>query len=148
VVAPTPRPTANPSGRSSTGSWLALLILLGAGGWAGWHGWLAWQDCQRDLTADADQRVEALAERLSALRTDQRVQAQRLQQAEATNRVLREELLGACSADGIQGFLPSREMCTDNAAMIAAAGWHRLRSDGPSSLGAGAVPNLRLPVVA
>ena len=87
-------PTAHPPGRSSIGYWLALLILLGAGGWAGWHGWLAWQDRQRDRTAHADQRVEALADRLSALRTDQRVQAQRLQQAEATNRVLRDELLG------------------------------------------------------
>ena len=35
-------------------------------------------------------------------------------------------------------------MCTDNAAMIAAAGWHRLRLDGPTSLDAGAVPNLKL----
>ena len=39
---------------------------------------------------------------------------------------------------------PSRAMCTDNAAMIAAAGWHRLRSDGPTPLDAGALPNLRL----
>ncbi len=65
----------------------------------------------------------------------------------AANSLLREELLGACEADGLQGFLPSRAMCTDNAAMIAAAGWHRLRTDGPTSLGAGAVPNLRLPLV-
>ena len=71
-----------------------MLVLLVGGGWAGWHGWLAWQDRQRDLTADANQRLDALAERLSALRNDQRVQAQRLQQAEATNRVLREKLLG------------------------------------------------------
>ena len=35
-------------------------------------------------------------------------------------------------------------MCTDNAAMIAAAGWHRWRSDGPTALDAGADPNLRL----
>jgi N6-L-threonylcarbamoyladenine synthase len=64
----------------------------------------------------------------------------------AANSLLREELLGACEADGIQGFLPSREMCTDNAAMIAAAGWHRLRLDGPTPLDAGAAPNLRLPL--
>jgi N6-L-threonylcarbamoyladenine synthase len=62
----------------------------------------------------------------------------------AANSLLREELLGACGADGIQGFLPSRAMCTDNAAMIAATGWHRLRSDGPTPLDAGAVPNLPL----
>jgi N6-L-threonylcarbamoyladenine synthase len=65
----------------------------------------------------------------------------------AANSLLREELLGACEADGIQGFLPSREMCTDNAAMIAAAGWHRLRTDGPTPLDVGAVPNLRLPLL-
>jgi N6-L-threonylcarbamoyladenine synthase len=65
----------------------------------------------------------------------------------AANSLLREELLTACEADGIQGFLPSRAMCTDNAAMIAAAGWHRLRTDGPTPLDAGAVPNLKLPFV-
>jgi N6-L-threonylcarbamoyladenine synthase len=64
----------------------------------------------------------------------------------AANSLLREELLGACADDGIRGFLPSREMCTDNAAMIASAGWYRLRSDGPTELNAGAYPNLQLPL--
>jgi N6-L-threonylcarbamoyladenine synthase len=35
-------------------------------------------------------------------------------------------------------------MCTDNAAMIAAAAWYRWRRDGPSPLDTGAVPNLKL----
>ena len=63
----------------------------------------------------------------------------------AANSLLREEILDGCVKDGIQGFLPSRAMCTDNAAMIAAAGWHRLRSGGPTPLDVGATPNLRLP---
>ena len=62
----------------------------------------------------------------------------------AANSLLREQFLSACTDSGIRGFLPSRAMCTDNAAMIAAVGWHRLRSDGPSGLDAGAIPNLRL----
>ena len=65
----------------------------------------------------------------------------------AANSLLREELLGACARDGIRGFLPSRAMCTDNAAMIAAAGWYRLASDGPTDLGGGAFPNLKLPLL-
>lgn len=93
MAAPTPSPSANVPRRSSARLWLPLLVVIGVGSWAGWHGWLAWQERQRDRSAQADQRVDALAERLSALRRDQRVQAQRLQQAEATNRVLREELL-------------------------------------------------------
>ncbi len=65
----------------------------------------------------------------------------------AANSQLRERMLDACVADGLHGFLPSRSMCTDNAAMVAAAGWWRLQSDGPSPLDTGANPNLRLPVL-
>ena len=65
----------------------------------------------------------------------------------AANSLLRERFLSVCTEGGIRGFLPSREMCTDNAAMIAAAGWHRLRADGPTALDAGAYPNLRLPLL-
>jgi N6-L-threonylcarbamoyladenine synthase len=64
----------------------------------------------------------------------------------AANSLLRERLLDACTEDGMHGYLPSRAMCTDNAAMIAATGFYRLRDDGPTPLDAAADPNLRLRV--
>jgi N6-L-threonylcarbamoyladenine synthase len=64
----------------------------------------------------------------------------------AANSQLRERFLDVCVEEGIHGFLPSRAMCTDNAAMVAAAGWWRLRADGPTPLDAGADPNMGLPL--
>ncbi len=62
----------------------------------------------------------------------------------AANSLLRERFLDACTEIDVHGFLPSRAMCTDNAAMVAAAAWYRLRDDGPTPLDAGADPNLSL----
>lgn len=88
----TPPPSA--PRRSSAWPWLVLLSLLVAGGWWGWHWWQTRQGEHRVAEVDTRQRVDAFDGRLSALRRDQRAQAQRLQQADATNRVLRDELLG------------------------------------------------------
>ncbi|MGH9274484.1 MAG: tRNA (adenosine(37)-N6)-threonylcarbamoyltransferase complex transferase subunit TsaD [Acidimicrobiales bacterium] len=60
----------------------------------------------------------------------------------AANSRLRERFLEMSTAAGIRGFLPSRAMCTDNAAMIASTAWYRWRMDGPSPLDTGAFPNL------
>ena len=63
----------------------------------------------------------------------------------AANSRLRERLLDVCVEDGLAAFLPSPAMCTDNAAMVAAAGWWRLRHDGPAPLDTGADPSATLP---
>jgi N6-L-threonylcarbamoyladenine synthase len=64
----------------------------------------------------------------------------------AANSALRERIVNAARKDGLQAFIPSRAMCTDNAAMVGATAWYRLRVDGPTPLDASADPNLRLPL--
>ena len=64
----------------------------------------------------------------------------------AANSELRARTEQAADELGIACLLPAMAYCTDNAAMIAAAGWWRLQSDGPTPLDVGASPNLRLAV--
>jgi len=63
----------------------------------------------------------------------------------AANGPLRERAAEEGARQGLRVVLPSRAMCTDNAAMVAAAGWWRLQADGPTPLDVGVQPNLRLP---
>lgn len=62
----------------------------------------------------------------------------------AANSLLRREFAAGLQSEGRVVVLPSREMCTDNAAMIASAGWYRLARGESSPLDAGANPNLKL----
>lgn len=62
----------------------------------------------------------------------------------AANSRLRERTVEFCEQDGLSALLPSGAMCTDNAAMVAAAGWARLMSDGPSPWDAAAQPQISL----
>ncbi len=64
----------------------------------------------------------------------------------AANSLLRRRTAEAGAELGVPTYLPSRAMCTDNAAMVAAAGWWRLTHDGPSPLSLAADPNLFLPL--
>ncbi|BDU18470.1 uroporphyrinogen-III C-methyltransferase [Lysobacter auxotrophicus] len=90
-----PAPTAPPVRRSH--GWIAWLIVVAmalvAGAW-GWTQWQARSARESEQQADAGQRLDALEGRIDAIRRDQRSQLQRLQQADATNRVLRDEVLG------------------------------------------------------
>jgi N6-L-threonylcarbamoyladenine synthase len=62
----------------------------------------------------------------------------------AANSRLRERFAQACTEAGLDHLVPARSLCTDNAAMIAAAAHWRLTSDGPTGLDSGADPSLRL----
>ena len=62
----------------------------------------------------------------------------------AANSQLRERILDSCVEGDFKAFLPSRSMCTDNAAMVAAAAWWRYQSDGASPLDLGADPGFAL----
>lgn len=62
----------------------------------------------------------------------------------AANSALRQRIIGLESSQQIPVFVPSRAMCTDNAAMIAAAGYFQLQREGATSLDCGANPRLQL----
>lgn len=87
----TPSPTPR---RGNAFPWLLALLLLAL---LGWWGWQHWQGLQRERAAAAladDAHWRDLEARVDRLRSDHRAQAQRIAQADATNRVLRDEVLG------------------------------------------------------
>lgn len=62
----------------------------------------------------------------------------------AANSALRDGVARLAREFGLVVHLPTMAMCTDNAAMIAAAGLHRLATSGPSDLDLSAQPNWQL----
>ncbi len=65
----------------------------------------------------------------------------------AANSGLRAAISQACEADGRRALLPRRDLCTDNAAMVAAAGWWRLAKHGPDGLDTSADPRQQVDFV-
>lgn len=72
---------------------LALAALAAAGGFL-WHGWQSNQRQSEQVRAAALQQLAALQQTVEALRRDQRANARSVQDLAATNRVLRDEMLG------------------------------------------------------
>lgn len=92
---PAPRPPATQrTPRRNGWAWLLLLLVLAAAGGGVWYNGQQQAKRERASEIEAAQRLEALESRIDRLRGDVRGHSQRLQQADATNRVLRDELLG------------------------------------------------------
>ncbi|MFI5338641.1 MAG: tRNA (adenosine(37)-N6)-threonylcarbamoyltransferase complex transferase subunit TsaD [Candidatus Methylomirabilales bacterium] len=82
----------------------------------------------RDICASFQQAaVDMLVERVMGAARDLPVSRVVVVGGVACNGALREALKSEAEAEGIQLFVPSLALCTDNAAMIAAAGAVRLR---------------------
>jgi len=64
----------------------------------------------------------------------------------SANRRLREVFLDTCQQKGIEVFFPELSLCTDNAAMIAAAGYARLGRGEMADLNLNVFPNTPLEV--
>src|SRR5690606_37200883 len=92
---PAPPPSTAPRRRGPSAlAWLVALLLLAGGGWFGWQWLQARVQHERSVETRAAEHASALEQRIGALQQEQRAQAKRLQQAETTNRLLRDELLG------------------------------------------------------
>ena len=60
----------------------------------------------------------------------------------AANSRIREAVAKRCEEEGIELFLPEKKLCTDNAAMIACAGYYKYLKCGADSLRLDATANL------
>jgi N6-L-threonylcarbamoyladenine synthase len=90
--------------------------------------------------------VEVLVAKTMRAATERGVSAISVTGGVSANRRLREVFLNTCQQQGIEVYFPELSMCTDNAAMIAAAGYARLELGETADLNLNVFPNAPLEV--
>jgi N6-L-threonylcarbamoyladenine synthase len=88
--------------------------------------------------------VDVLATKLLRAAEDTGIATMVIGGGVAANSALRTRLLDEAEARGLRAVVPPLSLCTDNAAMVAAAAAFQLAVDGPTPLDSGATPNLRI----
>ncbi|PKM86106.1 MAG: tRNA (adenosine(37)-N6)-threonylcarbamoyltransferase complex transferase subunit TsaD [Firmicutes bacterium HGW-Firmicutes-12] len=88
--------------------------------------------------------VEVLIEKTIKAAHKSRIKTVLLAGGVAANSLLRTQLQERCDNEGLQLFYPPLKYCTDNAAMIASAGYYRFRQRDLAGWNLNAVPNLKL----
>jgi uroporphyrin-3 C-methyltransferase len=129
-------PAPAPRRRTSGFAWLLLLVMVPIAGALGWRAWQAETEARRAADAEEALRLDALTQRVAIMRDNQQAQGKRMQQSEATNRLLRDELLAmgqraALLEDSVQRLADpahdaARALRMDEIELLLAQGQQRL----------------------
>lgn len=88
--------------------------------------------------------IEALVSRAGKAAKEYQMNKLAVAGGVASNSALREALKRECENNNLKFYYPSPELCTDNAAMIGAAGYYEFLKGTRHGLDLNAVPNLKL----